>query len=129
MWSRISFQITVIYLDPLWGKNNKEYSASWGKKKEIYAFFSSLDYGFRVSPIWITFNLCVDTYFSVETSHFLEGNLFFWKWTNNPSKISYFTTDMSLEGRTLTEFSSRDFISIICSTKGGLLHIRPVSEL
>ena len=30
--------------------------------------------------IWITFNfLCVDTYFSVETSHFLEGNLFFFE--------------------------------------------------
>ena len=36
---------------------------------------------------------------------------------------------MSLEGRTLTQFSSRDFISIICSTQGGLLHIRPVSEV
>ena len=49
------------------------------EKMETYAFFQVWTKGSEsLQLIWITFNfLCVDTYFSVETSHFLEGNLFF----------------------------------------------------
>ena len=56
MWSRISFQITVIYLDSQRGKNNKKKFQLEEKKKEnLCVFSSSHQYGKR-----LTF-LCVNT--------------------------------------------------------------------